>query len=115
MKVERTMPSHQDPDPAAPRAINEASTPNTLPDPTDSQTVPESSQPPQTEARLRPNEDLDLDLAFEKDELIFTPDNRTPSSGPKIWQVKGSPLKLSALEATVSVKRGLFTYDHFEM
>jgi hypothetical protein len=37
------------------------------------------------------------------------------SSGPKAWQVKGMNLKLSALEATVAVKRGVFTYDDFEL
>jgi hypothetical protein len=117
MKVEHPVPSRPESDPAAPRAMDEASIPTPLSDPNlkaDGHTLAESSQPHHG-SQNRPVEDPDTDLAFEKDELIFTPDNRTPSSSPKIWQVRGSPLKLSALEATVSVKRGLFTYDSFEM
>jgi hypothetical protein len=98
--------------------MDEASIPTTtLSDPNlkaDGYIMAESSQS-HNESQNRPVEDPDTDLAFEKDELILTPDSRIPSSSPKIWQVKGSPLKLSALEATVSVKRGLFTYDNFEM
>jgi hypothetical protein len=97
--------------------MDEASMPTTLSDPNlkaDSHTMAESSRS-HNGSRNRPVEDPDNDLAFEKDELILTPDTRTPSYSPKIWKVRESPLKLSALEATVSVKRGLFTYDSFEM
>jgi hypothetical protein len=117
MKVEHPVPSRPESDPAAPRAMDEASIPTPLSDPNlkaDGHTLAESSQPHHG-SQNRPIEDPDTDLAFEKDELILTPDSRTLSSSPKIWQVKESPLKLSALEATVSVKRGLFTYDSFEM
>ena len=44
-----------------------------------------------------------------------SPDNHVISTGPKVWQVKGMDLKLSALEATVAVKSNVFTYDDFEM
>ena len=117
MKVEHPVPSPPESDPAVPRAMDEASIPTTLSDPNlkaDSHVIAESSLS-HNDSQNRPIEDPDTDLAFEKDELILTPDSRTPSYSPKIWQVKGSPLKLSALEATVSVKRGLFTYDSFEM
>lgn len=59
-------------------------------------------------------EKFDADLAFDRDELL-KPDSRTASHGPKVWQVKELKLKLSALEATVAVKGGVFTYDDFEV
>jgi len=117
MKVERPVPSRPESDPAVPRAMDEASIPTTLSDPNlkaDSHIMAESSRS-HNESQNRPVEDPDTDLAFEKDELILTPNTRARSSSPKIWKVRGSPLKLSALEATVSVKRGLFTYDSFEL
>ena len=58
--------------------------------------------------------ELDADLAIERDELLQR-DNHLTSPGPKVWRVKGMNLKLSALEATVAVKGGVFTYDDFEM
>jgi hypothetical protein len=58
---------------------------------------------------------FDVELALEHDELLDKPDTRTTSHGPKVWQVKESTLKLSALEATVAVKRGLYTYDDFTL
>lgn len=63
------------------------------------------------------SEKLDTDLAFERDELL-RPDSHPSdptSHGPKVWKVKDLNLKLSALEATVAVKRGVFTYDDFEV
>jgi hypothetical protein len=88
----------------------------------DSLTMPqnlttESPQPHEdAELHLLPHKEkeLDADLAIERDELLQR-DNHMTSSGPKAWQVKGMNLKLSALEATVAVKRGVFTYDDFEL
>jgi hypothetical protein len=59
----------------------------------------------------------EVDLAFERDEILqpVSHDNHMTSHSPKVWQVKGLNLKLSALEATVTVKRGVFTYDDFEV
>jgi hypothetical protein len=59
-------------------------------------------------------ERLDVDLAFERDELLQI-DPPTFSHRLKVWKVKGLNLKLSALEGTVPVKRGVFTYDDFEL
>ena len=58
----------------------------------------------------------DVDLAFERDEMLDhgSRDNHV-AQGPKVWKVKGMNLKLSALEATVTVKSGVFTYDDFEV
>ncbi|PMD53155.1 uncharacterized protein K444DRAFT_668700 [Hyaloscypha bicolor E] len=66
------------------------------------------------ESDLPAPEKFDTDLAFEREELL-KPDSRPASHGPKVWQVKALPLKLSALEATVAVKGGVFTYDDFEV
>jgi len=66
------------------------------------------------DSHLPAPEKFDADLAFERDELL-KPDGRTAPHGPKVWQVKAMPLKLSALEATVAVKGGVFTYDDFEV
>jgi len=66
------------------------------------------------ESDLPAPEKFDTDLAFEREELL-QPDSRPASHGPKVWQVKALPLKLSALEATVAVKGGVFTYDDFEV
>jgi hypothetical protein len=59
-------------------------------------------------------EKFDGDLAFDREELL-KPDSRMASQGPKVWQVKALQLKLSALEATIAVKGGVFTYDDFEV
>jgi hypothetical protein len=60
--------------------------------------------------------ELDTDLAFERDELLQRDSHMTPQHwSPKVWQVKGMNLKLSALEATVVVKKGIFTYDDFSL
>lgn len=69
------------------------------------------SEPPQTS--LPPPSNYDADLAFDREELL-KPSHRT-SHGPKVWAVKALKLKLSALEATVAVKGGVFTYDDFEV
>ena len=80
-----------------------------------STTVSGESSPGKTESKedmaRHLNGDLDGDLALEDDELRNKGDFRRPSRGPRVWQVKTSTLKLSALEATIAVKRGLFTYD----
>lgn len=65
-------------------------------------------------AQMQSNEELDDDLAFDREELLKS-DTRMMSRGPKVWQVKGSSLKLSALEAVVAVKRGLYTFDDFTL
>jgi hypothetical protein len=59
----------------------------------------------------------EVDLAFERDEMLQpkSHDSHVTSHGPKVWKVKGINLKLSALEATVTVKEGVFTYDDFEV
>jgi hypothetical protein len=59
----------------------------------------------------------EADLAFDQDEILQPQSHDKPvtSVAPKVWEVKGLNLKLSALEATVTVKRGVFTYDDFEL
>lgn len=55
-------------------------------------------------------EKFDTDLAFDREELLSSAGHMA-SRGPKVWQVKELKVKLSALEATVAVKCGIFTYD----
>lgn len=59
----------------------------------------------------------EVDLAFERDEMLQpkSHDSHVTSHSPKVWKVKGINVKLSALEATVTVKEGVFTYDDFEV
>jgi hypothetical protein len=57
----------------------------------------------------------EVDLAFERDEILEPPHLGQVTSGPKVWTVKGMDLKLSALEATVTIKSGVFTYDDLEL
>jgi hypothetical protein len=64
--------------------------------------------------KLSTPDELDVDLAYEHDELL-KPESSTTDKSPKIWQVKSSALKFSALEAVVTVKRGLFTFEDFEV
>jgi hypothetical protein len=64
-------------------------------------------------SQLRTPEELDLDFGLENDELL-RPQSRARYHGPKVWQVKNSSMKLSALEATVTIKRGLFTFEDLE-
>ena len=75
-----------------------------------------SSGNPQTDEDAHLLSAEEVDLAFERDEML-QPEAALNHmiSGPKVWQVKGLDLKLSALEATVTVKSGIFTYDDFEM
>ena len=75
------------------------------------------SKPRQTsqDPSQREQEKLDTDLAFERDELLRQDVPKTKPHGPKVWQVKDLNLKLSALEATVAVKGGVFTYDDFSL
>lgn len=79
----------------------------------------EATQPHENaDLHLLPHKEkeLDTDLAFERDELLHRElRDSHMTSGPKVWQVKGMNLKLSALEATVAVKRGAFTYDDFQV
>lgn len=55
-------------------------------------------------------EKFDADLAFDREELLSS-GSHVVSRGPKVWQVREMKVKLSALEATVAVKGGVFTYD----
>lgn len=75
-----------------------------------------SEQPhqPVEDSHLPAPEKFEADLPFEREELLKL-DSRMATHGPKVWQVKQLPLKLSALEATVAVKGGVFTYDDFEV
>lgn len=61
-------------------------------------------------------EDEEADLAYEHYELLppELPAAHVTSS-PKVWKLKGMELHLSALEATVAVKGGIFTYDDLEL
>ena len=68
-------------------------------------------------AQKRYNEDINRfnavnndDIALERDELLKS-DTHVILHGHKVWQVKGSNLDLSALEAVVAVKKGLYTFD----
>ncbi|KAG0650420.1 Vacuolar sorting-associated 13A [Hyphodiscus hymeniophilus] len=57
----------------------------------------------------------EADLAFERDEMVhhMSADSHV-IRGSKVWKVKGMNLKLSALEGTVAVKNGVFTYEDLE-
>jgi hypothetical protein len=55
-------------------------------------------------------EKFDADLAFDREELLSS-GSHMASRSPKVWQVRELKLKLNALEATVAVKGGIFTYD----
>jgi hypothetical protein len=111
MKIERTVPIDQRSElSAASSVINE--TPS-LASKVTPEVMPESHQS-FGDSNLPAPEKFDADLAFERDELL-KPDSRPATQGPKVWQVKALPLKLSALEATVAVKGGVFTYDDFEV
>jgi hypothetical protein len=59
-------------------------------------------------------EKFDTDLAFDREELLSS-SSHVVSRGPKVWQVTELKVKLSALEATVAVKGGVFTYDDLLM
>lgn len=76
--------------------------------------APESAQTDE-DAHLLSQEEVDL--AFERDEILQpeSHDTHVTPPGPKVWKVKGMNLRLSALEATVTVKSGVFTYDDFEV
>lgn len=60
------------------------------------------------------HDEFDDDAHSERDELLRQPRYMT-SHGPKVWQVKGSSLKLSALEAVVAVKGGIYTFEDFTL
>ena len=112
MKVERAVSIDQRSElSAVPSAINE--TPS-LASKVTPPVMPEQSHQFVVDSILPAPEKFDTDLAFEREELL-KPDSRRASHGPKVWQVKALPLKLSALEATVAVKGGIFTYDDFEV
>jgi hypothetical protein len=120
MKVEHLVPAVQPTDPPeVPGGMGGIEKAN-LQDPhprlnmkASAESKPEDPQPHE-DASIPASERLDADLAFEREELL-RPDSHTVSHGPKVWKVKGLNLKLSALEATVAVKRGVFTYDDFEV
>ncbi len=67
------------------------------------------------------DDEINIDRHHEDDQLpdyereFCKPSTHTTSHGPKVWQVKGLYLKLSALEAIVAIKRGIFTFDDLEM
>lgn len=74
-------------------------------------------QPPTQPCEYQPlsvPEKFDADLAFDRDELLSS-GSHMGSRAPKVWQVKELKVKLSALEATVAVKGGIFTYDDLLM
>jgi hypothetical protein len=117
MRVEHPIPVDQESEPPeVPSRIGKAETQRIHLEPdlkANSRPMLEDPQPLE-DASTRGPERLDADLAFEYDELL-KPDSRITSHGPKVWKAKGLNLKLSALEATVAVKRGVFTYDDFEV
>ncbi|KAE9373935.1 hypothetical protein N431DRAFT_374616 [Stipitochalara longipes BDJ] len=109
MKVERSVPIDQRSERSGSvSVVNAAPKKPTLPA---MQELPHQSV---GDSHLPAPEKFDADLPFEREELL-KPDGPTASHGPKVWQVKELPLKLSALEATVTVKGGIFTYDDFEV
>jgi hypothetical protein len=123
MKIEHVIPVRPESQSQISQKIDEAASLSTHPDP--AKAADEANQAELEEqqlreaARKRLNEDInqfnaenDDDLAIERDELL-KPDTRMISHGPKVWHVKGSSLKLSALEAVVAVKKGLYTFDNF--
>lgn len=121
MKVKQPVAEdHQESQPQISREADgpeEASLQSIHPEPdlkSDDRTMPESAESCE-DAHLLSQEEVDL--AFERDEILQpeSPDGHMTSHGPKVWQVKGLNLKLSALEATVTVKQGVFTYDDFEV
>ena len=109
MKVERSVPVDQRSERSATPSV--VSTASKKPTPPAMEEVPHQSI---GDSNLPAPEKFDADLAFERDELL-KPDGGTAPQRPKVWQVKELPLKLSALEATVAVKGGVFTYDDFEV
>ena len=112
MKVERAVPIDQRSELSAVSGVS-TEPPRPLSQAT-SATMSEIPHQSMRDSSLPAPEKFDADLAFERDELLKQ-DSRTASQGPKVWQVKELPLKLSALEATVAVKGGVFTYDDFEV
>jgi hypothetical protein len=117
MKVEHSVPLIQQTEPPeVSNSVTEASMQNTQQGLDATNKPITMSEEPQTsdEATHPMSEKLDADLPFERDELL-KPDSHPTSHGPKVWKVKDLNLKLSALEATVAVKRGVFTYEDFEM
>ncbi len=72
-----------------------------------------STQPSEYQSLAVP-EKFDTDLAFDRDELLSS-GSHMASRDPKVWQVKELKVKMSALEATVAVKSGIFTYDDLLM
>lgn len=125
MKIEHIIPVRSDFRPPINQKTDEATSRSTRPDP--ARTADEANQAELEEQQLREaarkrfNEDInqfnaenDDDLSIERDELL-KPDSGMILHGPKVWQVKGSSLKLSALEAVVAVKKGLYTFDDFTL
>jgi hypothetical protein len=119
MKVEHSVSLiQQSKPPEVHRSIGEASMQNSYQE-LDTKDKPASmSEEPHVIDDAHPaSEKLGADLVFERDELLG-PDSHPSdriSHAPKVWKVNGLNLTLSALEATVAVKRGVFTYDDFEV
>ena len=79
----------------------------------DNPAVTEKSQA-QKDSHFQSFEELDADLTLEHEELL-KPDSHITSHSLQVWQVKGKNLKLSALEATIAVKKGVFSFDDYEL
>ncbi|KAN0098201.1 hypothetical protein V8E51_013864 [Hyaloscypha variabilis] len=112
MKVERSVPIDQRSQRSATSSVVNAT--SQIPTPPANPAMQDLRHQSIRDSQLPAPERFDADLPFERDELL-KPDGRVPPHGPKVWQVKELPLKLSALEATVAVKGGVFTYDDFKV
>lgn len=111
------VPDREEPEPEIRHGVDEAGThdpPSRAEVKVDKHVLSDDTQTFQ-DAHLLTQEEVDL--AFDHDEILHPESHDKPvtSVGPKVWKVKGLNLKLSALEATVAVKRGVFTYDDFEL
>jgi len=112
MKVERSVPIDQRSQRSATSSVVNAT--SQIPTPPANPAMQDLRHQSIRDSQLPTPERFDADLPFERDELL-KPDGRVPPHGPQVWQVKELPLKLSALEATVAVKGGVFTYDDFKV